>query len=369
MPKRAGKHSQVEFDLEKPNHIGKTILGSSVVAVWILDLDGRFLSISPHAAEITGYSNHELLGKSFTTILESAEQRRFSSIFPRVVANGKHASVIETILVRKDGMYRTIRIQMKRTELGGATGIIATLDDVTSARKTEDALKQSERELRLLSTRLLDSQDDERRKIARELHDGTAQNLFAISMNLTRLMKECSTEGWRDVLEECMTLCERSREEIRTLSYLLHPPMLDEAGLVPALKWYVEGFANRTGIKVNFTVNERVTRMPVDIETDLFRIVQECLANVHRHSGSSRVAVQLDRDARNVFLKVRDWGTGMPTNPNGDSTWVTPGVGIPGMRERVHEHQGRFDITSDEHGTLISVVMPIQSGTSQARAS
>jgi len=179
-------------------------------------------------------------------------------------------------------------------------------------------------------------------------------------MNLSRVLKDCTEPRRREILEECMTLCERSREEIRTLSYLLHPPMLDEAGLVPALKWYVEGFANRTGIKVDFTVNERVTRLPVNVETDLFRVVQECLANVHRHSGSSRVAVQLDRDTRNVFLKVRDWGAGMPVNSNGKGAFVAPGVGIPGMRERVHEHGGRFEIRSDETGVLVSVVMPIR---------
>src|SRR4029078_1014691 len=136
----------------------------------------------------------------------------------------------------------------------------------------------------------------------------------------------------------------------------------------PALKWYVEGFASRTGIKVDFTVNERVTRMPVQIETDLFRVVQECLVNVHRHSGSSRVAVQLDRDTRNVFLKVRDWRSGMPVDSNGNATFIAPGVGIPGMRERVNEHGGCFEITSGDSGTLVSVVMPIQSTIYQSRA-
>jgi len=372
MAKRAGKHSQIqELDLEKPNYIGKTLLGSSVVAVWILDLNGRFLSISPHAAEMAGYVDSELLGKSCFPLVVLTEQRKFSHILSRVIESRKHTTEIETNILRKDGMQRTVRMEMECVGLDcDMSGVVATLEDLTSARKSEDALRQSERELRLLSTRLLDLQDDERRKISRELHDGTAQNLFAISMNLSRLLKDSTDPRRREILEECMTLCERSREEIRTLSYLLHPPMLDEAGLVPALKWYVEGFASRTGIKVDFTVNQRVTRLPVDVETDLFRVVQECLANVHRHSGSSRVAIQLDRDTRNVFLKVRDWGAGMPVDSNGKGSYVAPGVGIPGMRERVHEHGGRFEIKSDETGVLVSVMLPVQGATDfyQSRA-
>jgi len=368
MARRAGKHAQQDFNLEKPNHIGRAILESSVVAVWVLDLNGRFLSVSPYAAEIALYTNFELQGQFCTSIIARTEHRRFHAIFSKVAAGGKHVPGVETIIVCKDGSPRTVRMHLESAELGSRRGVIATLDDVTSARKIEEALRQSERELRLLSTRLLDLQDDERRKISRELHDGTAQNLFAISMNLSRLMKECTTPRWREILEECMTLCERSREEIRTLSHLLHPPMLDEAGLVPALKWYVEGFASRTGIVVDFTVNERVTRLPVDLETDLFRIVQECLANVHRHSGSSRVAVQLGRDARNVTLRVRDWGAGMPLASIGKTGWVAAGVGIPGMRERVHERGGQFEIVSDENGTLVSVILPGRSSMYQSRA-
>jgi PAS domain S-box-containing protein len=369
MARRAGKHSPNQvIDLEKPNYIGKTILGSSVVAVWILDIHGRFLSVSPHAAEIAGYSIFELLGKSCALLVVPADQRKFSDIFATLAASGKHISDLETRILRKDGTQRMIRIEMECVELDSEAAVVVTMDDMTSTRTTESALRQSERELRLLSTRLLDMQDDERRKISRELHDGTAQNLFAISMNLSQLIIECTVPRWRKVLEECMTLCERSREEIRTLSYLLHPPLLDEAGLVPALKWYVEGFANRTGINVDFTVNERVTRLPVEIETDLFRVIQECLANVHRHSGSTRVAVQLDRDTRNVFLRVRDWGTGMPADSNGKVVFIAPGVGIPGMRERVKEHGGRFEITSSGTGTLISVVMPIHADMYQLRA-
>ena len=165
--------------------------------------------------------------------------------------------------------------------------------------------------------------------------------------------------GFRSILEDCLSLCEQSREEIRTLSYLLHPPMLDEAGLISALKWYVEGFSKRSGIKVDLLVGRHVRRLPMDVETDLFRIVQECLANIHRHSGSRTATVQLEHDSERVLLKVRDWGHGMPVELRRLGKVGSLGVGIAGMRERLGQLRGHLEIESGKDGTTITAIVPL----------
>jgi signal transduction histidine kinase len=155
-----------------------------------------------------------------------------------------------------------------------------------------------------------------------------------------------------------VTLCEQSREEIRTLSYVLHPPMLDEAGLVSALRWYTDGFSARSGIRIELEAAHNIRRLPPDLEMDLFRVVQECLTNIHRHSGSSRARVRLDTDAEWVRLEVRDWGRGIPAEIASGRALASRGVGIPGMRERVGHHNGRLDIQSSD-GTIITATLPL----------
>ena len=159
--------------------------------------------------------------------------------------------------------------------------------------------KLAEQELQHLSARLLDSQDQERRRIARELHDGTAQNICAILLNLKSLNK--SSAGLpakiQAALSDCYALCDQSLQEIRTLSYVLHPPLLDQTGLVAALRWFLDGFAQRSGIDVDMVATSDVGRLPPEVEMDLFRVVQECLANVHRHSGSRTAQLWIERQA------------------------------------------------------------------------
>jgi signal transduction histidine kinase len=268
---------------------------------------------------------------------------------------------VETTIICKDGSAKIIRFAIGPLRDGQKiVGAVATGEDVSTARRAEEAIRRSEQELRLLSSRLLDLQDAERRRIARELHDVTAQNLFAIHIGLSRLLPELP-DRYRPVIDECLGLCEQSREEIRTLSYLLHPPMLDEAGLIAALKWYVDGFSARTGIKVQLNAEGYTERLPMDIETDLFRVVQECLANVHRHSGSRTAAVDLHRDSDGIVLRVEDWGRGMPREVRERRKIASVGVGIPGMRERLGQHQGNLEIKSGSRGTRITATIPRKS--------
>jgi signal transduction histidine kinase len=193
-----------------------------------------------------------------------------------------------------------------------------------------------------------------------------AQNLFAITINLARLQQDHSiplNPEVRDALEDCQALCEQSLQEIRTLSYLLHPPLLDQAGLFSALQWYVEGFARRTGIYVDIIELQDIGRLPPDIETALFRVVQECLTNICRHSGSDTASIRLEKHADGVLLRIRDQGQGMAINGelSSDDEIQEMGVGIPGMRQRLKQLGGRLEITSGDHGTTIVAKVPIGS--------
>ena len=223
---------------------------------------------------------------------------------------------------------------------------------------------QVAKSLEKLSTRLLNIQDEERRRLARELHDSTAQSLAALSMNLAVAgrSREALDARARSAMDESLSLAERCSREIRSLSYLLHPPLLEEVGLPAALRWLVEGFSRRSGITVGLDVPDEFGRLPMEVENALFRIVQECLTNVQRHSEGGNAWIQLARSEAGVSLEVRDDGRGVPVEAlsrrraGGE---VLLGVGILGMRERVRQLGGRLGIDSKGQGTTVRVEIPL----------
>ena len=225
------------------------------------------------------------------------------------------------------------------------------------------ALGESERRFRQIAGRLMHTQDDERRRIARMLHETTAQDLAALKMNLARLNRTAShlSETERGALTESISLAEQSIAGVRTLSYLLHPPFLDEAGLVAALRWYAAGFAERSGITVDLELPDTFERLPLDTETALFRIVQESLTNIHRHAGSETARIRLRRDAERLVLEIEDWGKGIPSASLAHimSGGGGSGVGISGMRERIEQLGGRLEIVSAGRGTTVRAELPL----------
>lgn len=235
---------------------------------------------------------------------------------------------------------------------------IGTVADVTARKQAEEELSASLALSRALAARLLRVQDEERRRIARQLHETTAQDLAALKMNLSALERHGSLEGEKDraLLEESAALATQAMEDIRVLSYLLHPPMLDEAGLDPALRWYVKGFGERSGIDVRLTVTEEFGRLPQEIETTLFRSVQESLINIHRHARSATAEIRLRREPGAVRLEVQDRGRGMA--PAAGARW-REGVGIAGMRERFQQLGGTLEIDSGAGGTIVRAVLPL----------
>jgi signal transduction histidine kinase len=221
-------------------------------------------------------------------------------------------------------------------------------------RRADEALHE-------LSGRLLRLQDEERRRIARELHNTLAQNLLALSLNLNFAQRLVPTgEGQlQTAMVECVNLADDTAKALRHVSYLLHPPALDSIGLPGALSDYVSGFSRRTGIKVGLHVQKKFGRLPGEIETALYRIVQESLANVQAHSGSASAKVELRRDDGTIVVEIQDAGRGLPPH-----TLQVPrapgsiGIGIPGMRERLQLLHGRLEIQSSSAGTCVRAVLP-----------
>ena len=228
------------------------------------------------------------------------------------------------------------------------------LDARVNERTSE--LDRARESLRMLSARLLQMQDDERRRIARELHDTAGQILVALNLNLVPVEEELqrnNPELARQITGSLRLIEELSRD-LRTMSHLLHPPLLDEAGLHSAVRWYVEGFAERSKIEVDLQLDPKVERLPAELETAIFRIVQECLTNIHRHSGSSSASISITRASNNVTIEIRDQGQGMPVP-------IRPGVGIQGMGERVRQLGGQLEIASGKGGTRITAIFPTNS--------
>jgi signal transduction histidine kinase len=222
-------------------------------------------------------------------------------------------------------------------------------------------LDLANRNLRDLSARLLQMQDDERRRIARELHDSVGQLLVGLSLNMSTVRAEIErlTKA-ATVLSDSENLIQEMSKEVRTISHLLHPPLLDEAGLTSAIRWYIDGFAQRSNIKVELDCPDDFGRLPRDVETAMFRLVQESLTNIHRHSGSLVAKIRCRRTHERIFIDVEDHGTGIPAEKLAALASVgTPGVGLRGMRERVRQLGGDLEIKSDAKGTTVAARLPV----------
>jgi two-component system NarL family sensor kinase len=307
---------------------------------------------------MSGYARDEVIGHT------SNELRNFQDPVDRdiqLVQPLLRSGVVRNFELNfrtKNGAFRTLLSSAELLELAGEQCILVASSDITE-RKT------LEQELMNLTAQLFRLQDEERRKIARELHDGTAQNLFAISVNLAKVgqLDNTQKEEMQQLIAECVSLGDESLQEIRTLSYLLHPPLLEQVGLVGALQWYVEGFSKRSGIYVDM-IAEPMERLSSEIELALFRIVQEALTNVRRHSGSGTASIRLEKLSGEVSLAIRDQGHGLPgkKQPDGDDEFIEMGVGIPGMRQRLLQLGGRLEITSNDDGATIRAVVPLANG-------
>ena len=270
----------------------------------------------------------------------------------------------EMRLLGADGEYRRflVRTAPLRDESGAVVKWYGVSTDIEDRKRAEAELEESLSHLRALTTSVMRAQDDERRRIAKVLHETTAQDLSAVKMLLGRLERTIMmSDAERALLAEGISLLDRSMADVRTLSYLLHPPFLDERGLVSAVQWYAKGFADRSGIAVGLDVPPMFERLPQDVETTLFRVVQEALTNIHCHAQSASADIRLKGGRDCLTLEIEDRGRGMSAEVLSSVTsgGGAPGVGLCGMRERLHQLGGTLSVESSHCGTTLRATVPL----------
>jgi PAS domain S-box-containing protein len=354
---------EAEADLQESRRFNQRIAETTPNVLFIYDVvERRNVYANDRSLDILGYTPQEIeqMGEAFITHLMHPDDLALLPALAKEYAVRGDGEVFEHVFRfrHKNGQWRWIHRSatiFSRTTDGRPKQILGAATDITS-------FKEAERDLQELSARLLSAQDEERRRIARELHDVTGQNLTALGLHLDGIQKSGSIDpGLKHLFSECLKLCKESQNEIRTLSYLLHPLELDLLGLVGALGWYVQGFEKRTGIHVLLDISPEMGRLRPELESDLFRVVQEGLTNIMRHSGSETAVIRLEKTETQLILHIEDNGRGWPENAGVDKQreGVGFGVGIPGMRERLRQYGGSLEMRSEGRGAILRGVVPL----------
>jgi PAS domain S-box-containing protein len=371
-----------------------TIVDCSDDAIVSKNLDGVITSWNKGAERTFGYTAEEAIGEHITLIVPQDRRHEEADILQRL-RRGERIEHFDTVRARKDGKLIDISLTISpvKDAQGRVIGASKVARDVTERKQVERTLAESEErfrmladnldaqvkvrtvqlehrnaevlnqseQLRELSHRLIQTQDNERRHIARELHDSAGQILAALGMNLASVALQAKQDAPQLVkaAEDGEQLVQQLSQEIRTMSYLLHPPLLDENGLPEAVRWYIQGLKDRSGLDISLNIPEDFGRLSEEMELVMFRLVQECLTNVHRHSGSKKAVIRIARKAESVSLEVQDEGKGMSTEKLVEIQSQGSGVGITGMRERVRQFEGDMSIESNASGTKICVSIPL----------
>jgi PAS domain S-box-containing protein len=336
----------------------RIVVETATEAVVSIDTYGKILFVNPATIRIFGYESCELIGQPLTMLMPEFMREPHRAGLQRYLATGQRDinwQGTELVGLHKNREEFPIEVSFGEVRKEGRSIFTGFIRDITDRKRAEE-------EVRRLSGHLLRLQDEERRRIARDLHDSTGQDLVALATTLSQLHASIPSSGrkLRKLASECLALADQCIREVRTLSYLLHPPMLDEAGLEDAFRHYVKGFAERTGIEVQLEISPRLGRMKPGVELALFRVVQESLTNIQRHSGSFQAKIRIERDPRKISLEISDKGSGIPRSlrrQNGELSFG-PGVGIPSMHERVKLIGGQLDIESSSGGTTVRVTIP-----------
>jgi PAS domain S-box-containing protein len=346
-------------EIEERNAQLDAFFSNAPVGLAIIDKDLRFQRINGPFSKLNGLSPAENHGSHVRDVtselgveLESLIKRVADSGIPILNHEIKgHAPANPNTI----GWWLKSFFPISRQD-GVVTQVGALVQDITPLKKAENTV-------RWLSGRLLQSRDDERRRLARDLHDSLGQILSAVKMNLSYLSRDTVQldERGKNAVTESRELIDGCIKEVRTLSHLLHPPMLDEVGLLPAVRWFVNGFSQRSGIDVKLDLPTSMRRLPIELEIAVFRAVQESLTNVHRHSGSPTATVRLEASNGEVELQVIDQGCGIPPQKlAARQEQAMIGIGILGMRERMRQLGGQMEISSANEGTSVYVKLPMK---------
>lgn len=334
-------------------------------AIFMLDPTGHIRTWNLGARRIKQYTAADIIGKHFSIFYPEEDKRNGKPQWELEVAEKEGRFEDEGWRIRKDGsrFWANVIITALRDKNGKLVGFGKVTRDFTERMEAKEALARSERSLRELSLHLLSTQDQERKRIGRDLHDSLGQLLAMLKLKLESVASNVRAKP--DLAEEdvasCIRLADDSIKEVRTVSYLLYPPMLEEMGLKSAIPWYLGGFSSRSGIKITFNVHEQFHRLSCEAELAMFRVLQESLTNVHRHSGSETAEVRLLTDNGNAILEVEDKGKGFDQSvlEQGGEDWMGAlGVGVRGMNERMRQLKGKLEIISKEGGTLVRAMIP-----------
>ena len=326
-------------------------------AIMVRDVDGVILFWNRGAQETYGWSPAEACGNISHQLLGTQFPEPFESWQEKLLSRGSWEG--ELVHLRKDRrrIHVASRQVLQHDQKGRTIGVLEINRDITSRKDAEEALRN-------LSGRLLQLQDEERRRIARELHDSTGQSLAALVIHLSAVSARITEIDLTasEMLREAIDLSQKASDETRTLSYLLYPPTLDHAGLRSALEWFIDGFTQRSKVKVDLDVSIGQERLAEIVERTLFRIVQESLTNIFRHSGSDTASVRITRRLGIVRLEVADKGKGIADDVLAalNSSGGQLGVGIRGMRERVRQLGGWLQVKSRPDGTTIISSLPVE---------
>ena len=369
------------------------LLDLSNDAILVRDADDRVTYWNKSASELYGFSRDEAIGRMSHELLQTEFPESLEHITDQLHRDNRWSGVL--LHTCKDGRQIVVgsRWALDRDQAGNLKCVLETNNDITRQKQDDLALRESQERLRVLakdlenrvrvrthqleqrstealqqsaqlrelSNRLQRTQDEERRRIARDLHDSAGQTVTALGLTLATIAQHANQHTvLKKAVKESQELVRGLSDEIRTMSYLLHPPLLDENGLPGAVRWYTAGLAERGGVNVHVEISENFGRLPDELETAVFRIMQECLTNIHRHTDSKTATIRLSRNEESVSLEIRDRGRGIPPGKLEEIRGHRTGVGITGMRERVRHLQGKMDIQSNPNGTKVSVTLPIR---------
>jgi two-component system, NarL family, sensor kinase len=359
-----GMNGEKVVTLQGTEHPYRVLVESINDGAATLDANGRVLYANSRFAQILNIPIGKLTGSSLHNNLSDGQSDKLKKLIRQAL---HRSSAVELTLDATPGRPKLVRFTLRPLKDSDVhkVGVVAT--ELTELVEANQALKSNEESLRQLSARLLQLQDEERRRIARDLHDVTGQKLAVLSMALSRMLNHPSvnldTESQRS-LTESLAWSKEVAAEIRTLSYLLHPPLLDELGLSSAVKWYLAGFTSRTGILMETEIPSDIQRLSPDAEVAIFRVLQESLTNVHRYAESPKAVVRMDVTGDEIKLEIQDFGKGVQSSraSSPDGSVARLGVGIQGMTERMRQLGGKLEITSSPNkGTLVSATIPLSS--------
>jgi PAS domain S-box-containing protein len=348
------ERKRVEDALRQTEEVFQSFMSYSPAVVFMQDEEGRYTFCNKKVEEIVGIAAQDLIGKkSFDWVPGEAGRSMYERDLA-ALSGSEPTEVVETVPSPDGSSVEFLVVRFPFRDPSGKRLLGGVGIDITPQRRAEAALSR-------LSGRLLNMQDEERRRIARDLHDSTAQILTALSLSVASLQGEkgiAQTPRAQSLLAETVKLAQDASNEIRNLSHLLHPPDLDNVGLIAAVEWHSRQIREMTGIHIALEFPRNLGRLSQDIEIALFRIVQESLENVRRHSGSLVASVRLIREEGQIVLEIKDQGRGVPPGILTDGA-ARLGIGVAGMRERMRQLGGRLEIASSDRGTTVRATVPV----------